>query len=62
MVIRNLVSWAGEDFSHDYGSTVIVADAIGAARVAAGLAVELRPVVSDPVVSYGGTAILYGST
>lgn len=40
MKVRNLVSWAGEDFSHAPGDVIELPDDIAEARKAAGLAEE----------------------
>ena len=39
MLVRNLVSWAGHDFSHMPGAIVDLPDDIAEARIIAGLAV-----------------------
>jgi hypothetical protein len=38
MLVRNLVSWAGADFSHAPGDVVDLPDDVAAARIEAGFA------------------------
>ncbi len=43
MLVVNLVSWAGEDFSHAPGAVVELDEAVARGRIAAGLAEEAAP-------------------
>lgn len=56
MLIKSLASWAGADFSVDFGETIEVEDDVGEARIAAGVAEavpESPPAVPTRKVTHG---------
>ena len=40
MLVKNLVSWAGQNFNYEPGELIEMPDAMAKARIKAGLAVE----------------------